>query len=42
MSVTYLHLCWKDLMKAQEEADFTKYVLSVIIQTSYGKNYKVA
>ena len=29
--------CWKDLMKSLGGFDFTKYVLSVIIQTSYCK-----
>ena len=31
-----------ELMKALGGVDFTKYVLSVIVQTSYCKNYKVA
>ena len=34
--------CWKDLKKALGGVDFTKYALSVIIQTPYCKNYKVA
>ena len=35
--------CWKDLMKALVGGvDFAKYALSVIIQTTYCKNYKVA
>ena len=33
---------WKDLMKTLRGVDFTKYVLSVIIQTSHCKNYKEA